>query len=260
MKQTTIALSAWDRAQALNHSPEYQHCLRAWRKIEDKDLAGELLTKEEGTIETKPRSGFNLMAEFEVTHKLHSKLVRDLSTMSEDELAWRDMMPQLDYPNKVAVVHIPLEWTLAAIEKTVGRIVRVYKNRIGLSDAKYNGQSLHVNDCSPTLRQTELTLRLPLKCPVEMIDKVMRHVVRVYRKKLGITSSQCLRRPEDVDPWLVYRLHLNEKLSLLEITHRLYGTSGSPSYDSKLNKLYARVKRAYLFAKKAIEQIGQLYS
>ena len=260
MKHPKIVLSSWDHAQAINHSAEYQRLLREWSRIEAKDLEGELLTKEEGAIKTKPRSGFNLIAEFEVTHKLHSKLVHDLSTMTEEELAWRDMMPQLDYPNKVAVVHIPLGWTLTAIEKTAGRIIRIYKNRIGLSDAKYHGPSLQTNDCTPSLRLEELTLRLPLKYPVEMIDKVVRDTVRVYRKNLGLTSSQCLRRPEGVDSWLVYRLHHIEKLSLLEVTHRLYGTSGSPSYDSKLSKLYFRVRRAYFFAKKAIQLVGQVYS
>lgn len=257
-----VVLSPWDRNQALKHHPEFQRCLKVWQGILKKERQGIPRTAEESAMHWAPRSGFNMAAEMEATrYKMLSLEERELSTMTEEELAWRDIAPQLDYPNKVAVVQIPLHWTQNAIETIISQIVRVYKDRIGLSDAKYHGPPLQANDCAPSLRLTELTLRIPLQYPVKMMDTVVASLVRAYRQDLKLTSSQATRRPKEVDPWTVYRLHQNEKLSLLQITHKLFGTSGTPDYNTtdELGKLYARVKRAYRFAQQAIEYIGQTY-
>jgi hypothetical protein len=255
-----MVLSPWDRNQALKHHPEFQRCLMVWHGIVEKEREGIALTPEEEVMKWAPRSGFNVEAEMEATrYGLLSLEEHERTTMTEEDLAWRDVAPQLDDENQVVVMQIPLYWTIAKIEKTVGRVVRDYKNLIGLSVAKYHGSPLEENDLSPSLILDALTLRIPLQPPVEKIDQIVGQVVRTYQNDLRLTPSQRIRRPEHIDPWTVYRLFQEEKLSLLGITHRLFETSGLPAYDDELNKLYSRVKRAYQFALKAIEHIGKTY-
>lgn len=263
MKQSSshVVLSPWDRNQALKHHPEFQRCLTVWLVILKKQRKGIPLTAEESAMHWAPRSGFNMAAEMEATrYKMLSLEERELSTMTEEELAWRDIAPQLDYPNKVAVVQIPLHWTQDAIETIISQIVRVYKDRIGLSDAKYHGPPLEGRDCAPSLRLTELTLQIPLRYPVKMIDKVVASLVRAYRTDLKLTSSQTIRRPKEVDPWEAYRLHHDEGLSFADITRQLFTLpSGSPATNPDVKRRYDQVVRAYQFAEAALEQIGQTY-
>lgn len=258
--QATITLSPQDHIQAIKHHPEFQYCLALWKTILRKEAEGLRLTDEEEALKWAPRSGFNVEAELEATrYGLLSLAEREHAMMTEAELAWRDCSPVLDWKNKAAEIRIPLWWTLAAIDKTVARIVRIYKNRIGLADAKYSGPPLNCADCVPQLRFDTLTLRFPLAHPVEDIDTVVRHLVRTHKATLGLASPQRIRGPK-VDPWLVYRLHQQEKLSLLSITHRLFGTSGSPAYDDDVKRKYERVRRAYEFALAALDHIGQEYA
>lgn len=264
MKQSSshVVLSPHDRIQALKHHPEFQRCLTVWQGILKKERKGIARTAEEATMYWTPRSGFNIAAEMEASrYQLLSLEERELSTMTEEELAWRDIAPQLDYPNKVAVVHIPLHWTQDAIETIIARIVRVYKNRIGLSDAKYHGPPLEGSDCAPSLRLTELTLRIPLRYPVKRIDTVVASIVRTYRKDLKLTSSQTIRRPEKVDPWEVYRLHHDANLSFINITRQLFDLAPevTSADDDSVKRLYDQVLDAYQFAEKAIERLGQIY-
>lgn len=257
-----VVLSPWDRNQALKHHPEFQRCLKVWQVILKKERKGIARTAEEAKMYWAPRSGFNMAAEMEATrYQLLSLEERELSTMTKEELAWRDIAPQLDYPHKVAVVRIPLHWTQNAIETIISQIVRVYKDRIGLSDAKYHGPPLQAKDCAPSLRLTELTLRIPLRYPVKMIDTVVASIVRTYRKDLKLTSSQAIRRPQAVDPWAVRRLRLEAKLSFINITRQLFDIApdATPANDSDVKRLYDQVLDAYQFTEKAIERIGQIY-
>lgn len=262
MEPPTVVFSRWDRVQALKHHPEFRLCLKIWRRILCKERKAIPRTEEEAAMLWTPRSGFNMAVEMEATrYQLLSLEERELSTMTKEELAWRDIAPQLDYPNKVAVVHIPLHWTLDAIETIIAQIVRVYKNRIGLSNAKYHGPPLQAKDCIPSLRLTELTLRIPLRYPVKMIDKVVASTIRAYRKDLKLTSSQTIRRPEEVDPWEVYRLRDGANLSFIDIVRRLFDTppDATPANDPDVKRLYDQVLDAYQFTGKAIERIGQIY-
>ena len=257
-----VILSPWDRNQALKHHPEFRRCLNVWNTILEKERHGIPLTPEEEAMKWAPRSGFNMAAEMEATrYQMLSLEEWELSMMTEEELAWRDIAPQLDDPNKVAVVNIPLHWTQDAIERIIARIVRVYKNRIGLSDAKYHGSPLQANDLSPSLQLDTLTLRIPLAPPVKMIDRVVARTIRAYRKDLKLTSSQTIRRPEEVDPWAVYHLHHDEGLSFIDIARRLFDLppDATPANEASVKRRYDQVRDAYQFAEKAIAHIGEIY-
>ncbi len=202
-----LVLSPHDHIQAVKHHPEFQRCLAVWRDILRKEAEGIALTDEEEAMKWAPRSHFNVEAELEATrYGLLSLAERELSSMGEEKLAWRDCSPQLDWVNRTAILRIPLDMPQERIEDTVADIVRRYKTR------------------------------------------------------LGITPSQRVRRPQQVDPWQVYRWHHDDGVTLLAITQRLFGTSGSTAYDPEVKRRYEQVRRAYQFALDAMDRIGKDYA
>jgi len=255
--QTAITHSPQDRIQAIKHHPEFQRCLAVWRGILSKEAEGIALTDEEEAMKWAPRSRFSVEAELEATrYGLLSLHERERSTMTDEELAWRDCAPQLDYAHKAALIHAPLAWSIELIVQTVGQIVRVYKERLGIQGTRSHMATWQ--DKAAQLDQVNhiAVLRIPLGQPVESIEDVVRDIARNYKHTLGLASPQRPRRPE-VDPWLVYQLHREEKLSLLAVTHRVFGTSGLPAYNEEVDALYARVKRAFRFAEDAIASLNQ---
>ena len=118
---TQITLSRHDQIQAVKRHPEFQYYLAQWQDILHREEAGRPITDEQEAMKWEPRSRFNAEAELEATrYRLLSRAERDQSTMSEEELAWRDCAPQLDWVNKTAGVHIPLNWPIAEREKVSG--------------------------------------------------------------------------------------------------------------------------------------------
>lgn len=100
-----------------------------------------------------------------------------------------------------------------------------------------------------------VTVALPLDVSIEANLERVKQVLEDARKSLGVVANQNIRRPE-VNPWRVYDLR-QDGLNLVQITHQLFGTKGSPAHDDAVNARYKQVSGAYDYAKRVMKQLDQ---
>jgi hypothetical protein len=123
-----------------------------------------------------------------------------------------------------------------------------------LSEAAWAFHSIRPPEIDELMKT--VTVTLPLDLPNHDIHAYIDQAVENARKTLGVAGTQ-ESRTTGVDHWKVYDMRHTEGLKPLKITHRLFGTKGSPAYDDYVMARYKRVLRAASLAERIMKELEQ---
>ena len=135
--------------------------------------------------------------------------------------------------------------------------MKVIPTRRAWHDQQRKNSSTTTLNFSKHLRDGRyLTLQIDITADQGKTLEALKDYIKFYRKVIKFNPSKRAKQSkEELDHWVVYKIHQRERKPLLQIARDLYGISGQPAIDEEADAYYKRVKRAYRKAKEIISQI-----
>lgn len=256
----TLVLDHHDCIKAINRHrlfPQY-------REIHRKAKAGITLTIEE---EARQWDGnfLNRVAKLDLEAKL-SMEVRERTGTGEACREWGAAFPEVDRVNSTCTFQLPLKHPTETLVQFVALHVRTYKFLPpGPRKRRRNRQDLPplpVEDCNPTLKNQLVVLRTPFPFdhPIDEYKAVVQGIVYAAKQRLGLRAPQRIAQPgQRLElAFAVYDLFHNHNRTFENIAHQIFDIpADSHTENSTVRRSYDRVRRAYRFAKKAIDCVGR---
>ncbi len=266
---TPVVFSLDDRLKAFYRHQEFQRYSKLWLEIFRKLQDGAPFTDEEDALFSGrvKRNEFNLEAERQAAR------FKDGEFPWQRQEQWRERCatswavrksgitraPTADREKRTLMIDLPIDKSTKDLKRMAGLLARTGQVICPPQRGRLAPLDRHAFKPHWDLRTRLLTVTLPLDYPPVDIEKIVGEIIRACKDFLRVTVEQEIKRPE-VDPWLVCDLkhdHDRER-NLLEVTRRLFKNLPNEPHtlNDEVRRAYERVKRAYYFAQRAIEQVG----